>query len=228
VSGFRETGAKEDEGQFLQSVYSPGHVYGGPGRFAFHPAARLTEDSSLVSDANRRQLIQEWSRFWDLDKPVLIEKSPPNVVRTRFLQALFPRAAFVVLVRHPVPVALATQKWSRTSLSSLLDHWLVSHTILREDKVHLERVLTLRFEDFIRNPHDTLGVVLRFLELDAFDFSGDIRADANERYFRRWKRRDAKWPYRRLLDRKFESRVNDFGYSLRDLRSVSGAETGAR
>jgi hypothetical protein len=212
---------------FLQSVYPTGRVFGGPGRFAFHPAARLTEDSPLVSGANRRQLFHEWSRFWDLVKPVLIEKSPPNVVRTRFLQALFPQAAFVVLVRHPVPVALATQKWSRTSLSSLLDHWLVSHTILREDEKHLERVLTVRYEDFIRNPADTLARVLGFLELDALDLGGDIRADANERYFRRWRRRDPKWPYRRLLERRFESRVNDFGYSLRDLRSVPGAETGA-
>ena len=36
---------------------------------------------------------------------MLVEKSPPNIVRMRYLQALFPRASFVMILRHPVVVA---------------------------------------------------------------------------------------------------------------------------
>ena len=55
VSGFTGTGAREDEGQHLQTVYPRVRDYGGAGHFAFTAGAHLTEDSPLVSpDAGRR------------------------------------------------------------------------------------------------------------------------------------------------------------------------------
>ena len=39
-----------------------------------------------------------------MSEPVLVEKSPPNLVRTRFLQALFPDARQIVVTRHPIAV----------------------------------------------------------------------------------------------------------------------------
>jgi hypothetical protein len=87
ISGFSDTGVPEDEGQHLQSVYKPAKDHGGPGRFAFDPASHLTEaDASSEAEAARR-LWQDWHPRWELDCPVLVEKSLPNVVRTRYLQA---------------------------------------------------------------------------------------------------------------------------------------------
>ena len=41
VSAFSDTGFVQDEGQYLQSVFPvSSFAYGGPGRFAFDPAAR--------------------------------------------------------------------------------------------------------------------------------------------------------------------------------------------
>src|SRR5207244_716649 len=70
ISGFRNTGAPEDEGQHLQTVYPPGKRFGGPGWFGFCRKARLTEASPLVSDDNRRRLFAQWTPYWDLSKPV--------------------------------------------------------------------------------------------------------------------------------------------------------------
>ena len=62
--------------------------------------------------------------YWDTDKQFLVEKSPPNLVMGRFLQSLYPSAAFVFIVRHPVTVTLATRKWrKRTSLNRLMSNW---------------------------------------------------------------------------------------------------------
>jgi len=140
VSGFHGTGVPADEGQHLQTVYPPAKVYGGPGRFALHPDAHLTESSPLVSQENGERLRAEWSVYWDLSKPVLVEKSPPNLIRARFLQALVPGSSFVIITRHPVAVSFATQKWSKTSLSSLLRHWLAAHELFEADRPSLERV----------------------------------------------------------------------------------------
>src|SRR5262245_48742926 len=80
ISGFRDTGVSEDEGQFLQTVYAPGVEHGGPGKLAFDPATHLTEDSPLITEENRRKLFTDWARYWDLERPVLLEKSPPNLM----------------------------------------------------------------------------------------------------------------------------------------------------
>ncbi|MCH5375185.1 MAG: sulfotransferase, partial [Planctomycetes bacterium] len=99
VSGFGGTGVPEDEGQHLQTLYPPARDFGGPGRFGFDPRSFMDEHHPLVSESNALRLFEQWSRYWDLDKQYLIEKSPPNLVRTRFLQALFPNCGFLILLR---------------------------------------------------------------------------------------------------------------------------------
>ena len=76
VSGFHDTGVKEDEGQHLQDVYPPARTYGGAGRFALDPRAHLTERSELVSVASAQRLLDAWTPHWDLDRRLLVEKSP--------------------------------------------------------------------------------------------------------------------------------------------------------
>jgi hypothetical protein len=223
VSGFAGTGVPEDEGQHLQSVYPAARAYGGPGRFGFHPEAHLTERSPLVSDENRRRLLAEWGRLWDASKARLVEKSPPNLIRMRFLQALFPGARFVMMMRHPIAVACATQKWSWTSYTSLIEHWLVCHETMLEDAEHVDELLILRYEDFVADPDAQLHRVFELAGLEPHRSGLTVRTGINDRYFERfaarrwnpWKRFDADRALRR-----FEERVSRFGYSLRTPRRV--------
>ncbi len=220
VSGFSDTGVPADEGQHLQSVYPPARTYGGPGKFGFAAEAHLTESSQLVSPENAARLLEEWAPHWDLDRPVLVEKSPPNLIRTRFLQALYPESSFIVVTRHPIAVSLATQKWSKTSLSSLLEHWVVSHRTFAGDRPHLSRIQVIRYEDLVANPQACLDSVSTFLGLETHPLTLEIRADGNDAYFDRWHEL-GRGPVGRTrlgrLRRRFESEVKPFGYSLHDL-----------
>ena len=60
--------------------------------FGFAQAMHLTEASPLMTEDNRHRLWREWSKHWDLDRSYLVEKSPPNLIKGRFLQAMFPRS----------------------------------------------------------------------------------------------------------------------------------------
>ncbi len=186
ISGFRNTGAPEDEGQHLQSVYPAGRVFGGPGKFCFDPNAQLTELSPLVTERNRQILSSEWSRYWDTRKPVLLEKSPPNIIRSRFLQAMFPESQFVFIVRHPIAVSLATQKWSHSSLADLLSHWQSAHEIMERDRPYLKSSLLLRYEDLVTKPQITLDTIYQFINMPASPVQTDVQSDLNEHYFRQW------------------------------------------
>jgi hypothetical protein len=217
VSGFRNTGVPEDEGQHLQSLYPTGMAFGGPGRFAFHPAAHMDETSPLCSATSARRLFSEWAPFWDLDKPVLIEKSPPNLLKTRFLQALFPRSWFVVILRHPVAVTLATFKNRGANLDEAIRHWLHAHMLLEQDRRHLLNVLVVRYEDLVRDPHRVTDQVFRFIELEPCRVAMDIDAGSNPRYFSAWEeiQRQDKAAMARLIDR-YSPAVESMGYSLRN------------
>jgi hypothetical protein len=210
----------EDEGQYLQSVYPPAIFWGGPGKFAFSPEANLTEESEFLTPENKIRLALEWFPFFDLSKRFLLEKSPPNILWTRFLQSVFQNSYFVIIERHPVAVTLATEKWSPTGLNSLVEHWLIAHETFEKDRPHLRRVMTVKYETLISEPPATLGIVYKFLGLDAHPTTFEASSEHNKKYFGQW-RALAKDPQssasiQECIDR-YETRVRAFGYSLQDL-----------
>ncbi len=220
VSGFRNTGVPEDEGQHLQTVVPPASAFGGPGKFGFDPAAHLTEASELATEESRRRMLSEWERHWDLEKPILMEKSPPNLIRTRFLQALFPEACFIIVIRHPIAVAYATQKWSGTSVGSLIEHWLACHERFEQDRPHLGRLHVLRYEDLVERPQAVLQGVFSFLGLQSLAGIPQVRPDVNAAYFEQWRGyADGSCPEHRSDARRivlqYGSRVGEFGYDLK-------------
>lgn len=47
-------------------------------------------------------LIQkEWLKYWDISRPILLEKSPPNLIRAVVIESYFQPAYFVCMVRNP-------------------------------------------------------------------------------------------------------------------------------
>ena len=236
VSALAGTGVREDEGQHLQSVYPPAWVHGGSGHFARAGRAHLTESSELVSAANARRLLDAWRPYWDLSARYLVEKSPPNLLMSRFLQALFPDAAFVMVVRHPVTVALSTKKWTRlvsrdprkfASLSSLVEHWLIAHRLLAQDLPHLNRVHVVYYEDLVAQPKAELERVRQFLGLEGAIPSSGVGGTHGTSYERAWDRlqtrvRPGGWQ-RRRIERRFGAEMSAFGYDVADLtRHSSG------
>jgi hypothetical protein len=218
ISGFSNTGVPADEGQHLQSVYPVRKTPGAPGTFGFEPASHMTEEHPLVSEESARRLFDEWSGHWDLERSVLLEKSPPNLLKTRFLQALFPGCAFVVVLRHPIPVTLATAKWRRTRrYHRLLEHWLRCHELFSADRERLERVHVVRYEELVREPEQVLRGIFEFLGLQPVPANEPLHAGANEGYFQQWRelQRDPRMrAYLTLASIGYERRVRRFGYSL--------------
>ncbi|HWC63629.1 MAG TPA: sulfotransferase [Rhizomicrobium sp.] len=188
ISGFANTGAIEDEGQFLQSVMPLEKEYGGVGRFGFDPRAHLTETSPLNTPGNGKKLLAEWSRHWDMSKPVLIEKTPSNLLRMRLLAALLPSSSFIIVTRHPVASALATVKWTEGNIFSLLCHWAHCYRIARADAALLPRVLWTSYEAFVADPRTELDRMLDFLGL-ARDAQALSLNNENGKYFSIWKER---------------------------------------
>jgi len=222
VSGFSRTGVPEDEGQHLQTVYEPAKSFGGPGRFAFDQRAYMNESHPLATKESAKIILEQWSKYYDSSRKYLIEKSPPNIIRSRFLQRIFPRCKFVVIFRHPIAVSYATQKWSRTSIRSLIEHTLRAYEIFLEDMKFLDSVYVLRYEDFVRAPQQMLDNIYSFLRLRTVAIRHDIKKSVNEKYFSMWKRNRKSLFFRiafRVTD-EIETRANRCGYSINNYNDL--------
>ena len=156
LSGHHFDRAVNDEGQWLQTVYKRS---GGSCQWAFDPELRLTGKSDLISSVSRAAIFSRWGDHWNLSKPVLLEKTPQNIMKMQFLQAMFPRASFIMIVRHP----LATHKhWMKTwncaparcyvqAMINSLDHWLYLHYSLRADLADVRDHTIVQYEHFAAN-----------------------------------------------------------------------------
>lgn len=230
VSGLSGTGVPHDEGQHLQTVYPKAKVYAGSGHFAHAPQAHLTEASPLVTEENAQRLLEAWKPYWDLERPLLLEKSPPNLIMGRFLQALFPGSALIVVVRHPVVVALSNKKWRRlvsrnvrrySSVGSLVGHWVRAHEILLEDAPQLQRLHLVRYEDLVDRPEEELARIQELLGLSTPIPTGTLADSHSERYEQRWEAMASPLrlgaAQRRLISRRFGRAIAEFGYDVDDL-----------
>jgi len=238
VSALEGTPRPANEGQHNQSVYPADDHHSKAGRFAMRPEARLTECSPLVTDENRRRLYEEWSRYWDTSTPYLMEKSPPNLIRMRFLQALFPESYFLVIMRHPIAVTLATSKWGNVKPHRLMQHWIRAHELMAADVPHVRRVHVLRYEDLVSDPDTELSRAFSFLGLpdhgggrerseglnsDNFMDDRTLRTGVNDRYFELWRtrRRDVvRQVYYDAVELRYQRPVRRFGYDLRRPRDL--------
>lgn len=254
-TGFKNTGATEDEGQFLQDIYPVAASLGGPGRFGFDARAHRTEKSHLLTPENVRKLRESWHAHWAPEKQICVEKTPANILMTRFLQAAFPNSYFVIIRRHPVAVSIATQRFWRINLvplHRLLDHWLHCHQLFDLDKLHLRHVYELTYESYVHNParyHDEIAAFIgtrvpegrvdggyRYIAHAASQKASEVSEMAleslsgahNEKYLNRWSKllnRSVLKGYYRYIGRKYEERFNQYGYSLLEFLDNDGEGT---
>ena len=218
-SGLSNTDVPEGEGQHLQDVYPTARTFGGPGRFARNADAHLTETSPLATNKNAHRLLASWLPHWNLSKQFLVEKSPPNLIMSRFLQELFPDALFLFIVRHPVSVTLATEKWrSRMPLPRLMDHWFIAHDIARDDLPSLNRFHVVSYEWLMAEPVATLSGVSDFLGLSTPIESKAINPSRNNSYAQRWQQLlDEGDRGARACMKRFGDAAARHGYDLTDL-----------
>ena len=242
-TGFKNTRVLMDEGQFLQDVYPIDAEFGGAGRFGFDPRAHRTESSELLTPENVARLRACWHAHWDENETIFVEKTPANLLMTRFLQGAFPNSYFIVMQRHPVPVSMASQRWkvSVSPLYRLFEHWLYCHELFEQDKKYLNRVYELRYEDYVADPKKYHQEIATFLgtrvpqppKEDTFRIVAQwpsafglcvpehgmeqVTEAHNKKYLDRWCNLLEKSFFRsyyRYIARRYESNFAEYGYSL--------------
>jgi hypothetical protein len=155
-----EISAMRVEGQNVTSAYlHPSRLGAARVWSECEDTLRWTERSD-PSPALRA--LYDWSYYITPNRFVL-EKSPTNMLRSRWLQAHFQPASFIAIVRHPFAVCEGIRRRSTDSLSRAARHWVRAHEIFQEDSPRLNRLMWIRYEDLCFAPLDWMRRVERFL-----------------------------------------------------------------
>lgn len=218
ISGLTGTPKEENEGEFLENVTPHHNEHGGPGLFALDERMEWTEEH--VREGMRTRMLEAFKPYWDISRPILLEKSIGTICRLRFMQALFPDALFVTMIRHPVVTTAATLKWAGLKSWSILRNWIAAHRIVEQHAPRLDRLICIPYQEFVRSPDRHLGRVYEHLNLPLQPCEREIQTGLNARYFRKWwrglgGRREI--PIRILACAAHEATIRSFGYSCFDV-----------
>lgn len=152
------------EGQFLTRAFPRASEFGVGRLWSLSPEVFHWTAAEPEGPALRAQF--DWSRCYAPGDGYLLEKSPPNTLRSLWLQAHFRPASFVAIVRHPYAACEGMRRRSGCSLEDAARHWTQANRRLLEDLPGLRRGMRIRYEDLTGATEATLTTLETFLRLD--------------------------------------------------------------
>ncbi|MFW5927965.1 MAG: sulfotransferase family protein [Thermoplasmatota archaeon] len=128
-------------------------------------------DEKSGKEIDLEKLKRQWgAKFDDPSKPVLLEKTPANTVRVRWLQEHFKDPHFIGIVRNGYAVAEGIRRKRGFPLDIASKQWLKSNRILLEDFKRLNKTMIIKYENLAENTKETLIDVAEFIGLDTENF----------------------------------------------------------
>jgi len=118
------------------------------------------------------QIKRIWLKYWDVTRPVLLEKSPPNIVRAAELSIHFVPAFFIVLYRNPYAHCEGMMRRNKVSAREAARVSMRCLDFQRKNLEQLDRVVRVSYEELTDRPAEVLE---RFKQL--LPELGDIRLE---------------------------------------------------
>lgn len=110
-----------------------------------------------------RAIEMAWRSYWDRSKPILLDKSPANLIRVEAINQHFPRAYFVAMVRHPFAHCeslIRRDKMDAEAAARFALRCLKAQANNHQKKVSL---LLIRYEDLVDQAQKIRRDLERFL-----------------------------------------------------------------
>ncbi len=141
---------------------------------------RLNEDDTGPDPVRVKK---EWAMRLNLRKPVLLEKSPPNSAKTRWLQAHFENAYFVGIIRNGYAVSEGITR--KADPKHLINSWPIemsayqwqrSNEVLMQDAEHLKNFIWVSYEELASDTVGTLNKITEFIGIENFTAFAEDRS----------------------------------------------------
>ena len=114
------------------------------------------------------RLLHDWMRALPRPvRPIIVEKTPANLMRMGWLARIFPNSSFIGMARNGYAVAEGIRRKGEQEIGKAASHWNQVNTIMREQQATVPNFHLLRYEDLCDHPHKTLTELAPILGIDA-------------------------------------------------------------
>ena len=127
------------------------------------------------------QIKAVWETYWDTKKPVLLEKSPPNIIRTREILANFKPVKFIVMVRNPYAHSEGLMRRNNMSAKRAANFSIMCLRTQLNNARELDNALVLTYESLVLGPAKVTQKITNFMpQLNDMDCEADFTLDSVE------------------------------------------------
>ena len=134
-------------------------------------------DNRQVNSITR--LVYDWSRALSKPiRPMIVEKTPANVLRMEWLKAAFPNSRFIGLVRNGYAVCEGINRKGEKNFDRASRHWnAVNKILLEKSKKNNFEYMELKYEDLCDKPEETAMRLSSFLGIEAQPLLDSMSSD---------------------------------------------------
>lgn len=106
-----------------------------------------------------------WLKKWDLNKPILLEKSPPHLIRAHQLEGCFPQSYFVIMLRNPYAFCEGVKRrWGKTfTYRNIAKFWIICAWYQIANIKTLKHNIWFTYEDLTSNPDRVCKQLIDFM-----------------------------------------------------------------
>lgn len=116
-----------------------------------------------------------WESHWDMSRAVLVEKSPPNLIRTPDIVAHFQPVKFVVMVRNPYAHAEGLMRRNGWTVSRAANFAMMCLRAQLDNARMLDDALIITYENLVAEPAAAAAKLSEFLpELGTLDHGANF------------------------------------------------------
>lgn len=99
-----------------------------------------------------QQIKSLWMEYWDRSRPVLLEKSPPNLIHAEAIQKVFDPSYFVCLVRNPYAQSESLIRRTGYTPREAAEFALECLRLQKQNLESLDHAYLIRYEDLTEDP----------------------------------------------------------------------------
>lgn len=112
-----------------------------------------------------QKIKEEWHIYWDKNKNILLEKSPPLILRSDELALVFNYVRFIWLIRNPYAyVASVKSYFPLSSAYFIAKFWCVmAMYIMQGFQRHRDKSILIKYEDFTSNLENFNNLICSFM-----------------------------------------------------------------
>jgi hypothetical protein len=186
-----------------------------PGKLPNQPVRAFTEERFYFRDESEYDwdgIKKCWHEAWDMNKPIQLEKSPPNVVKAEQLAEHMQPSKFVIGMRDVYAYVQSMKAYHGYAPDDAL-HWgrCAAAQLRNLERIGNDRVLLLNYEDLCDHPEKSCEQLIDFVpELESLDWESlDVQNANKGDQLEKWDREEIQ----RVLSGN-ERIVREMGYRL--------------